>query len=96
MIKPTVGRVVLYHPHGQTDSAWLSPGDQPLAALVAYVWNERLVNLVVFTANGVPLGKTSVRLLQDDDKPYEGSAYCEWMPYQKIQNEKTQELAKLV
>lgn len=99
MIKPTVGRVVWFHPHPNEDlvanAAWTDP-KEPFAAMIVYVWNERMVNLVVFSQVGLPVGRTSVKLLQDDDAKPEGGSYCEWMPYQRIQNEKTQELAKLV
>jgi hypothetical protein len=65
MIKPTVGRVVLYWPsavQAGTDTL------QPFAATVAYVWNDRMVNLSVTDHNGKQFGVTSVRLLQDGDE----------------------------
>jgi hypothetical protein len=92
MIKPTVGRVVLYHP----TKVWRIPGEpdgQPLAALVTYVWGDRMINLVAFTPNGAPHGITSVTLVQDGDAtPIE--RYAEWMPYQKGQAAKTEALEK--
>jgi len=86
MIVPTNGRIVWYYP-GSADplatvlSAHAHP--QPLAAIVAWVWNNHMVNLVVFTPDGTaPVARTSVMLLQDDDAAPEGQSYCAWMPYQ--------------
>ena len=91
MIKPSVGRVVWFKP-GAWDAKNLAfNDDQPLAALVTYVWNDRLVNLVVFDANGQGQGRTSVPLIQDDDVVPEGF-YAQWMPYQKGQAAKTEAL----
>lgn len=82
MIKPTVGRVVwFYKKDGDTT---------PLAAIVACVHSDRMVNLCVIDPNGGSFGSTSVLLVQDGDpKPMIGS-YCEWMPYQKGQAAKTE------
>lgn len=83
MIQPTVGRVVLFTP-----SITPEPGfehhdrTKPLAAMVTHVWNDRMVNLVVFDSNGNAFGKTSVQLLQDDDLKPEYGYFCAWMPYQ--------------
>jgi hypothetical protein len=83
MIKPTIGRVVWFHP-GANDPHKFGPQDQPRAALVSYVWSDRLVNLTVSSPNGETYGATSVVLVQEGDatpKDY----YCEWMPFQKGQ-----------
>ena len=80
-IKPTIGRVVLYHP-----ARYMATGvidDAPFAAIVTYVHDDRMVNLAVFSHVGSAWGVTSVPLIQGDDKPDDGAAYCEWMPYQK-------------
>jgi hypothetical protein len=87
MIKPSIGRVVLY---------WDRSPDRPAqsqahAALVSYVHSDTMVNLSVFDAEGHPFSKTSVRLLQDNDEAPNGP-YCEWMPYQKGQAAKTEAL----
>lgn len=87
MIKPSIGRVVLFHP-APTDPIAFS--DQPLAAHVAYVWSERLVNLLVIDSNGGTHARTSVTLLQDDETAAVGQSYAEWMPYQKGQAAKTE------
>ena len=83
MIKPTVGRVVWYHPSGSTSE------EQPLAAIIAHVWSDTCVNLAVFDANGAATNQTSVFLYQGDtDRP--SSCYAEWMPYQMGQAAKTE------
>ena len=79
MIKPTIGRVVWYQPpkhDGQPDR------DQPFAALICYVWEDRLVNLVAFDENGIGFSRRSVQLVQDDDKPNSCGHFATWMPYQ--------------
>jgi hypothetical protein len=48
-IVPTVGRVVWFTPstvHPVPDFLTIDP-KQPCAAMVSYVWNDRLVNLTV-------------------------------------------------
>jgi hypothetical protein len=89
MITPTVGRVVWFHP-GSWDANVMHYADQPLAGIITYVWNDRMVNLAVFDANGAPQSRTSVRLLQDDDHPREGEMHATWMPYQKGQAARTE------
>ena len=91
MIKPTVGRVVWYTPY-QSDTFAYTPG-QPLAAIVTAVWSDTCVNLAVFDANGNSHGRTSVLLWQDDgDNPKPDCGFCEWMPYQKGQAARTEQL----
>ncbi len=91
MIKPTVGRVV--HVHDSTIIAHAP--HQPLAGIVCYVHNDRLVNLVVFDMHGVPWPRKEVRLLQDHDKPDEDDRrYAFWMDYQKGQAARTEQLEK--
>ena len=85
MIIPTVGRVVWYK------SDWEA---EPLAAIITKVWNDTMVNLVIFDANGNTTGKTSVRLIQDANNENPSYGYAEWMPYQMGQAAKTEELEK--
>ncbi len=93
MIKPTVGRVVWYVGSEGDELNGMPKSDQVCAALIAYVHSDTLVNLVVFDCNGAPHSRTSVTLLHEGAK--EGP-YCTWMPYQKGQAAKTEELeAKL-
>lgn len=86
MIKPTVGRVVWYHPSGASST------DQPCAAIVAHVWSDTCINLATFSANGESSFQTSVFLYQNEtgsERP--SSGYAEWMPYQQGQAAKTEE-----
>ena len=79
MIRPTVGRVVLFYKYvnGQGHKG-------PMAAHVAFVHSDSMVNLMVISENGLPSGFTSVELIQDDvNEPVPSSDYCTWMPYQK-------------
>jgi hypothetical protein len=90
MIKPTVGRVVLYYRHGKTQ---FDANEQPEAATVAYVHSDTMVNLSVVDHNGEQFAATSAFLYQGDgDRPQ--SAYAEWMPYQQGQAAKTEALEK--
>jgi hypothetical protein len=93
MIKPTVGRAAHFHP-AANDQAICKGGEQPLAAIIAHVWSDTCVNLVVFDANGHSWSRTSVLLIQDDGPIPEGGYYCAWMPYQKGQAAKTEELER--
>ena len=76
MITPTIGRVVWFWPAPENKDTPVS--EKPFAAIIAYVWGERMVNLIAFDHNGNPEPHTSVTLLQDSDqKPSLG--YCaEW------------------
>lgn len=81
MIKPTVGRVVLFWPSAVDEG---EDTKQPYAATVAYVHSDRMVNLSVADHCGRQYGLASVPLLQEGDERPSGM-YCEWMPYQKGQ-----------
>lgn len=80
MIKPALGRVVWFTP-AQSDSMPTDEGK--CVGIVVKVWHDRMVNLTVFDANGNQYSRTSVALLQDDDKPLSMGYYAEWMSYQK-------------
>lgn len=87
MIKPTIGRVVWYHPSGSTAE------EQPQAAIVVYVWSDTCVNLTTFDPNGHPYAQTSVFLWQGEgERP--SSCYAEWMPYQIGQAARTESAEK--
>jgi hypothetical protein len=88
MIKPTIGRVVWFHP-GSGDMHF--PPSGPFAALVVWVHSDELINVVAFNGNGVSAGRTSVKLIQEG-QPAPSGPYCEWMPYQKGQAAKTEAL----
>lgn len=91
IIKPTVGRVVWFYPAlNSAEQGFCRVSDgEPLAAIIARVWNDRLVNLTVFDANGVPHSRTSVQLVQDGDLANPNGYYAQWMPYQQGQAQKT-------
>lgn len=90
MIKPTIGRVVWYHP-----TAPQGAPEDTQAAIVCHVWSDTCVNLAVFDNNGVASNQTSVFLFQGEgERP--SSQFAEWMPYQVGQAAKTEALeAKL-
>ena len=92
MITPTVGRIVHFYPSDH-DNMMVRHGNNPMAAIVTAVWNERMVNLTVFDANGIVHNITSVHLQQPGDPPVvAGTRHCEWMPYQQGQAAQTNEL----
>ena len=91
MIQPTVGRIVLYHP-GPSDPGGVVPGDAQ-AAIIAHVWSNTSINLCVFDPDGLPYSRTSVYLQQAEDLD-QSLPYATWMPYQKGQAAKTEELEK--
>lgn len=82
MIRPTVGRVVWFHPGLNSAMAHFQPA-AVCAGIVAFVHSDSLVNLGVFDANGVSHSRTDVPLIQDGETPPAQGYYCEWMPYQK-------------
>jgi hypothetical protein len=88
MIKPTVGRVVwVFRPNHTNDPT------QPEAALIAYVWNDRLINVGGVDHSGAPFALACLPLVQDDEPKPEGN-FAAWMPYQKGQAAKTEQLEK--
>jgi hypothetical protein len=91
MIKPTVGRIVLYHPH---DLDGGDVNDQPHAAIVAHVHSDRLINLTVFNENGSVYSRQGVTLVQGDEAEagltVPSSDFAEWMTYQKDQAAKAE------
>jgi len=91
MIKPTVGRVVLYKARGTM--LYPGAGEDFQAAIICRVCSDSRVNLVVFDAVGKPMGMTSVLLVQPEDV-VPASDYCTWMPYQVGQAAKTEALEK--
>lgn len=87
IIEPTVGRVVwFYHEYR---GEFTPP---PLAAMIVAVHSDYCVNLHVFGDSGGSEGHNSVPLAQDDSSRPESGSFCEWMPYQKGQAAKTEEL----
>lgn len=60
--KPTAGRIVNFHPNGDARFNGLTVA---LAAIIAYVHSEQMVNLTVFGPNGETYPVTSVSLMND-------------------------------
>lgn len=90
MIVPTIGRVVWYHPNTWDPGGTLT-GVQ--AAHIAFVHNKSSVNLMVIDSDGNPYSRTSVYLLQEKNEiPPTPTGYAEWMPYQRGQAAKTEQL----
>jgi hypothetical protein len=56
------------------------------------VWTDTNVNLATFDENGHSFSVTSVYLMQEGSKSPGIGPFCEWMPYQKGQAAKTEEL----
>jgi hypothetical protein len=76
MIVPTVGRSVWYRPTGEQGPI--------LAATICKVLTPQAVNLSVCSEDGGWFGAPSVTLKQEDgERPL--PPYAEWMPYQKGQ-----------
>ncbi len=96
MIKPSIGRVVWYHP-SPSDPGSHNPGDIH-AAIIARVWSDTCINVAVFDSNGVAYSRTSVLLLQpvDEQETPTGGGYAEWMPYQIGQAGKAEQLQSKV
>ena len=88
MIKPTIGRVVWFQPADDDHLLTRIDRSQPLAAIVAYVWNDRLVNLSVIDQHGSHHPRTSVTLLQDDEVSGSDGHFAQWTPYQVGQAKK--------
>ena len=91
MITPTVGRVVWVR--GRVRG---SDVGQPEAALVTYVHSDTLINVAGFDYNGGHFALTSLYLNQDGPAPSDGRWWAEWMPYQKGQAARTEQLEKQV
>lgn len=90
VITPAPGRVVWYYPsQDEINAKAFAYGDptKPLAATVAYVWHDRMVNLSVLDQNGTQFRRTSVLLVQpgDDTPANSQQPFATWMPYQIAQ-----------
>lgn len=84
LIKPTIGRVVLFYPAGHSREA------QPLPALITYVHSDTMINVGGFDQNGNPVAATSMQLVPAGEPlPLTGSC-ATWMPYQAAQAAKAE------
>ena len=79
VVIPTPGRVVWFYP--ARDDRDVDYTGTPEAAIVAYVWGDRLVNLMVIDADGMPTSRICVPFLQEGDA-VQGNSHACWMPYQ--------------
>lgn len=80
IISPTPGRVVWFTPAAHDGIGQLN--GQPLAAIVAGVHSDSLVNLAVFDAYGNAQQRSRVLLVQPGEAAPDGGSYAAWMPYQ--------------
>lgn len=97
VIKPTVGRVVLFVPRvAKHEFGFCFCKDKEHAAIITTVHSDRLINVAAFDANGKSYGFTSITLLQEDDTPEKayGADYCKWMEFQIGQAKRTEDLAQ--
>ncbi|CAE6949583.1 conserved protein of unknown function [Ectopseudomonas oleovorans] len=96
-ITPTVGRVLHFFPTADymasRELAFNDP-TQPLAAVIAYVHSDYMVNLTVWDQNGEQFGVCSVPLVQEGCDMVAGSFYAQRMPYQKGQAAKNELAAR--
>ena len=94
-ITPTVGRVLHFVPTADymvsRNQAFNDPL-QPLAAVIAYVHSDYMVNLTVWDQNGEQFSVCSVPLVQEGCDTIVGSFYAQWMPFQKGQAAKVEYL----
>lgn len=88
MIVPTPGRIVWYRA-GADDVPGVFAGEV-LAAIVAKVLNDYLVNLAVFGADGSTHPRQCIPLKQFEDDMPEMMPYASWMPWQIAQALSTQ------
>jgi len=88
MIKPTVGRVLWFYKYAA------GAGHKgPLAAHIAFVHSDTMLNLMVIDEGGNPRPESSVRLVQENEECPQ-SDYATWMPFQTGQAAKTEALEK--
>lgn len=74
---PTIGAQLWYRPaDSEVGEHGLALSDQPLAATVAYVHSDDLVNLMVIEANGCTHARQNVPIVLGDDEP--AGAFAEW------------------
>jgi hypothetical protein len=76
MIKPSIGRIVWFHPANHAS-------EQQCAAIITYVHEDNLINIAAFSPEGAYEAFQNVYLVQDEELPPASSSYAQWMPYQK-------------
>lgn len=85
MIKPTIGRVVLFND---------GMSDQRVPALITYVHSDDKINIGGHNKCGSPIAQTDVHLCQEGEVCQKYQA--EWMIFQKGQAKKTEELEEKI
>lgn len=95
IIKPTIGRVVWYWPESKPpgwqhyDEHGLVHHVQPFPALIQRVWNDELVDIIVFdpyfTNTPFPLRCELRVVLWIHKGETKFTRFCEWMPFQRGQ-----------
>ena len=80
MIEPTVGRIVWYYPDNH-ELGEFTPLGVPMAAMIAHVHSDTMVNLAVFDASGANHPQVGVTLYQGEGERPE-KRFATWMPYQ--------------
>ncbi len=93
MIEPTIGRVVWYWP--DINDRVAKTVEQPLSAQIAAINDDGTLNLGILDAAGNPYSKQRVPLIQPEDERPEVGGFAEWMPYQKGQAAKVEELTQM-
>lgn len=81
IMKPTIGRVVFYNRYGTPGGEHKS---EESAAIITKVHNDSCVDLCVLNPSGIHFNQKVIQ----GDQP----GHWEWMPYQKGQAQKTEEL----
>jgi hypothetical protein len=84
VIVPTIGRQVWYWQNGlKRQRSLADPSQQPEAATVVFVHNDRCVNLQVLDDLGHAHRFTSIQLVQPDDRwTADTGPHCQCMPFQ--------------
>lgn len=73
--KPTIGRIVIFHP-GVNDKEASSNGATEVPAVIVRVWNDTCVNLKVLTDGPTDLWRTSVTT--GPTVPNQEDSYWSW------------------
>lgn len=89
MIEPTVARAIWYYP---PVAGGRDPNGEPLAATIAKVIDDRHINIGALLGDGTHFAAQNVILVQDGDCFDADQAYACWMPYQKGQAAKAEQL----
>lgn len=97
-IEPTIGRVVHYYHRdpAHDDPETEAPIIGPQTALLCGINEDGTINVCHFDDQGNARPATNILLIQDEDgEPDEETlSWCEWMPFQKGQAQKTEQLER--